>query len=228
MAQHVDGRGLGRWAILDPKNLDHEAPVKTLVSKQDVQWDGAGQPVLNQDKVGGCTGFTIADILNTPRFARCRRRLLRTGYLGNSDGLAFYHDATVLDGFKGTYPPVDTGSTGTAAAKGAQKRGFWDGYGHTFSFEAFLANLQRQPLMVGTLWTRGMSDPDGKGVIEPTGDIDGGHEWMACRIDWARNLVGGLNHWTPEWGVKGRFWIPIPQMQWLLSQQGDVVVPHPV
>lgn len=226
--QHLHGNGLGRWAILDPRNRDYEAPVRKLASKKDVRWDADDQPVLDQGNVGGCTGFTTADILNCPLFAQSRfTGLRRRGYLGNGEALQFYADATRLDGFKGVYPPNDTGSTGTAAAKAAQRRGYWGGYAHTFTFEAFLANLQRQPLMIGTLWTEGMSDPDSKGVIRPAGELVGGHEWGAMRIDWARERIGALNHWTTQWGINGRFWLSFSDMEWLLGQQGDVVVPHP-
>lgn len=229
MAQHIHGLGLGRWAHLDPENRDYETPIRTLAARKSVQWDADDQPVLNQGDVGGCTGFTVADVLNTPLFAHSRKRgMRRDGYLGDADGLQFYSDATRLDGFQGVYPPNDTGSTGTSAAKGAQKRGFWGAFGHTFSFEAFLANLQRQPVMMGTLWTESMSDPTSEGLVKVQGDPVGGHEWAAMRLDWSLERICGLNHWTSEWGVNGRFWVSFADMEWLINQQGDVVVPHPV
>lgn len=225
MQSHV-GNGLGRWAILDPRNRDFDAR-RTLTAKRSVVWDGSTQPVLDQKDVGGCTGFTVADVLNTPMFAKSRARGGKKGFLTNADALKFYHQATVNDEFDGTYPPVDTGSTGTAAAKAAKQARFWSSYGHTFTFESFLANLQQQPVMLGTAWTEGMSDPR-RGVVRPSGEIVGGHEYMACRIDWARGMVGCLNHWTKDWGVNGRFWVALADMEWLLAQDGDVVVPKPV
>lgn len=226
MAQHADGHGLGRWAIFDPRNKAYSADRK-LTTLNPVKWDSASQPVLDQGEVGACTGFSVADILNMPTFEQSRRRKIKAGYLSNTDGLAFYHDATVYDGFKGTFPPNDTGSTGTAAANGAKKRGWWDYYGHTFSFSSFLANLQKQPVMVGTLWSESMMDPNRLGIVRVTGLLEGGHEWVACRYDPGRRLVGGLNHWSRDWGVSGRFWIPVDDMQWLIEEQGDVVVPRP-
>lgn len=228
MAQHVDGHGLGRWAVLDPANRAFDAG-RRLTTLKTVRWDSPNQPILDQGEVGACTGFAVANLLNMPAFARNRHRV-KSGYMNNGDGLSFYHLATVRDGFRGTYPPIDTGSTGTAAAGGAKSLGYWTYYGHTFSMSSFLANLQTQPVMMGTLWTRGMMDPDRNGVIHVTGDIDGGHEWAACRYNASTHMVGGLNQWTREWGLSGRFWIPADEVAWLLAkaQSGDVVVPRPI
>jgi hypothetical protein len=226
MAQQHDGFGLGRWAVQDPQNLKYNAARK-LTTLNPVRWDSDAQPVLDQGELGACTTFTVDDILNTPMFMRNRKRVVRSGFLDNNMALSLYHDATVLDGFKGTYPPVDTGSTGAAAARAAKRRGFWDYYGYTRSFVSFLANLQKQPVMVGTLWTDGMTDPDRNGIVSITGDLVGGHEWMACRYDPRRRLVCGLNHWSKDWGLKGRFWVPVDEMEWLIKEGGDVVVPRP-
>lgn len=225
MQQH-DGHGLGRWAISDTQSLDYRyrAPVRRRAVLHN-----ADAPSLDQGDVGACVGFTCADLLNTSKFAKSRRRPQnRRTYFQNDSGLGFYSYATMLDEWPERYPPVDFGTTVTAGAKAMQKSGYIDRYEWAFTFEDFLAALERQPVMLGTLWTSGMSDPDVAGLVRPTGELVGGHAYMAFGVNYVSERIRCRNHWTEEWGYKGDFFLTFSDLYWLLGEQGECVVPIPV
>jgi hypothetical protein len=187
-------------------------------------------PVLNQAKVGGCVGFTGADILNTALFAPVRRARHGSRLFGNQDGLTFYHLATIADGLPGTYPPVDKGSTGLGLAKALQQLGLIDRYTHAFGFDHFRTAIATQPVAVGTLWTNDMFQPDADGLIHvgalTDDNVAGGHEYMVRGINYETKRVRMRNHWTKTWGVGGEADIGFDDFEALLANGGDVVVLH--
>lgn len=194
-----------------------------------VDWDDDA-PISDQGQVGACTGFTALDLMNNHVFRG--NRLHRSGtdvLLPNGKGLDFYHQATLRDGLaNNTYPPTDEGSSGLGAAKALKFEKFITTYTHGFSMDDFLAALQHQPVMVGTVWTSGMFDPDKTGLIRPTGTKEGGHEYGAFGYNPATQLIKFRNHWTASWGFHGRFFMRASDFEKLLANQGDVTIPAPV
>lgn len=224
MAHHP---GLGRWAFTDPRS--NEFPFLGTARRRSVLHD-ADADILDQDGVGACVGFTCADILNTSKFYKSRRRPQgRRDYFENDSGFGFYSYATLLDEWPGEqWKPDDTGTTVTSGAEAMRKSGYIDRYEWAWDFGGFLAALERQPVMLGTLWTSGMDDPDSKGLIRPTGDLVGGHAFMAFGVNYVTERLRCRNHWTPEWGHEGDFYLTFKDMEWLIGEQGEVVVPIPV
>lgn len=164
----------------------------------------------------------MAQCLNTDAFATSRP----ASYLNEDDALKLYHEATVLDGFPGTYPPDDPGSSGVAVAKAAKKIGYLTAYKHAFGFAHFCGALQLQPVIVGTNWTNGMFKPNKAGFVKPTGSIAGGHEYLALGIDYATQTLTFLNSWSDTWGpLGGRFLMSFADFGKLLANQGDVTAP---
>lgn len=194
-------------------------------------------PVLNQGDLGGCVGWTGADICNTDMFKPLRDRVKGGNFFDDTDGKNFYHLATVADNISGHYPPDDTGSSGLGLAKALKKLGYINNYTHCFSWNSYLTAIASQPIAAGVLWTNTMYDPDKNGVIR-VGDltdenISGGHEFMirGRNADTKLNLC--RNHWEPSWDQKtigpkmpGEFWLPDPDLQLLLKNQGDITVLH--
>lgn len=220
---------LGRVLDHDARSLNFRTTYTLAGPLKAVDWDDAA-PISDQGEVGACTGFTALDLMNNHVFAGNRRRATGSdALLPNAKGLDFYHQATVRDGISGnTYPGVDEGSSGLGAAKGLKFERFIASYTHAFGIDDFLAALQHQPVMVGTLWTEGMFDPDAKGLIRPTGSPQGGHEYGAFGYDPSTTLIKFRNHWTDQWGVMGRFYMLVKDFSRLLSQQGDVTIPTPI
>ena len=60
------------------------------------------------------------------------------------------------------------------------------GYTWTFTFDAFLQALSRQPVLLGTDWYEGMTTPDDQGIAHPTGRHQGGHEYLASGISFVK------------------------------------------
>lgn len=219
--------GLGHWKAPDPRSQNYL--YRATVRRRSVLHAADG-PILDQDGVGACGGFFDADILNTAKFYRSRRRPLhRIGYLGDEAGFNFYSAATLLDEWPDEkWPPDDVGTSMTGCAKALQKAGYIDRYEWADDFPMFLAALERQPVGLGTLWTSGMDDPDSKFLIRPTGDLEGGHAFMAFGVNYTSQRIKCRNHWTDGWGDDGDFYVSFADMEWLISQGGEVVVPIPV
>lgn len=217
---------LGCWLQggKDPRNRNY--PYRDVPARRSIT-HAAGAPISDQNGYNACVGYTCLDTINYAKFSRNRRRINHnTRFLPNPTGLTFYSIATRLDAWPGeAYPPDDTGSTVLAGAKALQQFGFIPSYRWAFTFADFLAAVEQQPVMVGTLWTSGMSDPDQTGLIRPTGSLDGGHAYSVRGVSFARELLRIRNHWGSDWGIKGEAFISFADMQWLLSQQGEVLVP---
>lgn len=228
---------LGRKVEHDSRSLQFAVEEPRKLKEVDV-FHADEAPILDQGQVGGCVGFTGADILNTDFFRSVRNQHNSGNYFNDDDGLRFYHDATVSDSYPGTYPPNDTGSSGLGLAKALKKAGFITRYKHCFAWRSFQTAVQSQPVALGTVWTNSMFKPDKNGVLKVgtinDANIAGGHEYMARGISYTRGLVLCRNHWNATWDtseaykdggkVPGEFWITFADMQKLLANQGDCTV----
>lgn len=177
------------------------------------------RPNPNQ-RIGNCTGCQKAMAFNTQGH-RKRGRIL-----GMAEADRIYSLATTLDPWDGSYPPVDTGSSGLAAAKAAQKLGYGGEYRWLFggADEVVQALQHGLPVGIGAWWYEGGFNPKpepGGGVrIEMTGRRVGGHQWSARAYDERRDLVGG-RCW---WGGFKDFWIRRDHLDELLADNGDAHV----
>lgn len=212
---------LGRVVEHDPRSRQFMAA--QAPAQRSVLWPHHA-PVLDQGNLGSCTGNAMAQLLNTDPFAKSRPH---GGYLTEADAVQLYELATHLDGISGnTYPPHDEGSSGLGAAKAGVKLKYFTGYKHAFGFDHFAAALQLQPVIVGTDWTEGMFKPDSKGYVHPTGQVAGGHEFLALGISWETKTLIFLNSWSSNWGpMGGRFLMNFADFQGLLANQGDATAP---
>jgi len=178
--------------------------------------------IFDQGQVGSCTGNAALGCLATGPFYDT----VPAGVIAWSEeeALNLYAYATRLDDQPGQYPPDDTGSDGLAVAKACVASGLISGYQHAFSPLAALSALQTRPLIVGTDWYEGMYEPDQYGVVQATGLVAGGHEYVMDEYDAARQLVGFQNSWGEDWGQGGRFYMSVEMFSFLLSRAGDVTI----
>ena len=204
---------LGRVVQHDPRSFGFPATLGVLKTVTHRHYGG----VLDQGSTGSCTGNAAADALNTVPLRNGRRLLTEV------DARTLYHEATVLDGFPGTWPPTDTGSSGLAVAKAVVKAGWATGYTHAFGLDQCLAALVLAPVIVGTNWHQDMFTPDTAGYLHPTGAVVGGHEYALIGLDVARKRVTMLNSWSASWGRNGRAHITFADLGTLLADSGDVV-----
>jgi hypothetical protein len=173
-------------------------------------------PNLNQCH-GECTG-----VAKSMEFNAVGNR--RKGHvLKMDDAHKIYSLASLkFDPWDGGWPPEDTGSSGLAAAKAAQQLGLGGSYRHVFRGADEVVQLiqQGRAVNVGTWWTWGMFEPDEDGIIEPTGGMAGGHQYLARGYDLDRDLVK-LRCW---WGWYRDVWIRRDHLNDLLMDDGDAHV----
>lgn len=222
--QSVPGKSLGRHVEHDPQSRAYGIVTAKvpLVSVRHIRHG----IIFNQGDLGSCTGNAGAGCINTVPLWTKGNRLLH-----ESDAITIYGKATVIDGFPGSYPPDDTGSSGLAVCKVMKTMGLITSYLHAFGIDAALQALMKRSFMTGINWYEGFDNPDAAGIVKKTGQIRGGHE-IECN-QYVSNksgnpmdaLLGFNNSWGVSWGIKGRFYMTVRTFADLLAEEGDVTVP---
>ena len=140
---------------------------------------------------------------------------------GNSNVIP---DVSLHVGDPGTYPPNDTGSDGLSVAKAAQQLGAIAGYTHAFGLDHVLGAAMTGPLIIGTRWHSDMFNPDPRGVVHPTGPVEGGHEYCLDAVYAEAKMLRFLNSWSKSWGANGYFYMSFADFSTLLADHGDAVL----
>ncbi len=222
---------LGRHVQHDPRSLRYAHGVLPKSVIKTVDWTRRA-PIFDQGNLGSCTGNAAAGLLGTDSAARAG--LTSVTISGNvlpvDEALAVqvYLLGTQLDSFQGAYPPDDTGSSGLGVAKALVRLGLATKYSHAFSLDALKSALQTGPVMVGTVWVQSMFDVDsGTGYVQVDrkSQVAGGHEYVISAYDASTGAFRLDNSWGEDWGIRGSAWLAQPDLQWLLSRDGDVTVP---
>jgi hypothetical protein len=159
-----DGGPLGRHVHHDERSWAYRRPA--TIAREDLR------PVLHrrhghiydQGHLGSCTGNALAGALMTDPLYRPHHNY------AEKTAVRLYSRATALDGFDGTYPPDDTGSSGLAVCKAAQGYGMISSYEWAMGITDALAALQRGPVITGVNWRTGYDYPDSNGLVRLTGE----------------------------------------------------------
>jgi len=145
------------------------------------------------------------------------------------DAVALYELETKIDNSQipGSYPPEDTGSTGPWSMEALKKQGKIRSYQHTTSLHTALALLNTGPISIGVSWFNSMFTPDSTDTIhvDPDSGLGGGHQVCVVADDVEEQRVLIRNSWGPSWGDQGHAWLSWSDLEWLLSEGGDVVQP---
>jgi hypothetical protein len=216
------GKRLGRHVEHDPRSRNfafkaaEDAVLKSITHRH---FGG----VLDQGNLGSCTGNACAGAINTIPLHHKQERVLR-----EPDALDLYEVATVVDEFPGQYPPEDTGSSGLAVAKAAQQKGYISSYQHAFSLNDALAALMTGPIIVGVNWYEGFDTPNPHGLVEISGQIRGGHEFVVRGYHRHQRVSDSLliadNSWGLGYGERGRFIFTVATFNRLLNEDGDATI----
>lgn len=215
-----EGARLGRNMWLDARSLAYmvENDVHEMgKSLADQSWERV-LVVLDQGQLGSCTGNAGTGALGTrPFFDSVGDVLPSTSDAAEAEKFAvqLYSDATVADGYPGTYPPDDTGSSGLAICKVLKNRGTIKGYRFARSAYGFLRLLQNGPVLQGMPWYEAFFQPDKDGFIDAdphwaSSGVAGGHEVEAVGVeldssDAFNSVITYVNSWGTSWGDSGRF-----------------------
>jgi hypothetical protein len=213
---------LGRHMWLDGRSLpymvERQANVmgQALVSKQ---WERI-IPILDQGQLGSCCPNAGTGALGTqPFYDKVGKVALGPRSNSAQDDERFavhlYSDATKVDPFPGSWPPVDTGTAALAIAKVLKTRGTISGYQWARSALGLLQLLQTGPVLIGMPWHEAFFSPDQRGFIDSgphwsTSGIAGGHEIEAVGVDidakdLSNSVITACNSWGSSWSDVGRF-----------------------
>lgn len=222
---HHGGR-LGRHIEHDPRSRAYALSDDLLPRTYTSATHAVSIPVLDQGNLGSCTGNAAealvgADPLYGAIPATVATRPTGDAIADEQQAIALYTAATRLDGIQGVYPPTDTGSTGLAVAKAAQKAGLISGYQHALSLDATLKALTAAPLIIGANWYDGFDSPTPQGLVRISGSVRGGHEFLLYGIDAETKTVLARNSWGTGWGVAGCFSFSFDDLGRLLDEDGD-------
>lgn len=215
------GMRLGRNQWLDGRSLAHMVENNAQeMSKglQDQHWDRV-LVILDQGHLGSCTGNAGTGALGTQPFYDAVGSSVLPSVTDASAteqyAIQLYSDATVVDGYPGTYPPDDTGSSGLAICKVLKARGTISGYRWARSAYGLLRLLQSGPVLQGMPWYNAFFEPDNAGFIDsdptwPGSGRAGGHEveMLGVEIDTQdafNSVLIYANSWGSGWGDDGYF-----------------------
>lgn len=173
-------------------------------------WDFPADEPLDQRDTNHCAGFTIANFgINLPTY---------TTYT-NEDGHKFYYVIKEIEG----EPGKEYGATMRGAAKALRQLGIVEHY----AFAPDLASikwwlLNEGPLLVGTIWTRAMMEPDQNGIITVCNKIEGGHAYLIN--EWTEDdYIGIQNSWGNDWGKNGKAWIKATDFEKVFKMYGEAI-----
>jgi hypothetical protein len=216
-----EGMRLGRNRWLDGRSLSYMVENDARAMGQALgnhQWERV-LAILDQGDLGSCTGNAGTGALGTqPLYDAVGKSVLpAAGDVAAAQRFAIqlYADATVADGYPGTYPPEDTGSSGLAICKVLKSRGTITSYRHARSPYGLLRLLQAGPVLQGMPWYNAFFQPDSAGFIDAdqtwTGSGQaGGHEVEAVGVeideqDAFNSVITYANSWGTGWGDAGYF-----------------------
>jgi hypothetical protein len=209
--------GLGRLIQQDRKNLEHPMPLVQVPSGvRRRMWNSAA--VLDQGGTPQCVGYAGwgwlagGPVVNHPKFSPAD----------------LYHWAQDEDEWPGdNYEGTST----LGLMKALKKRGYIEDYVWAHDAETLVAWILTQgPVLVGTSWYMGMSNPDRSDFLELSGENVGGHEWRIIGADRdkkcpnsKRGAVRMVNSWGRGWSDNGRAWLSFDDLDRLIKEDGEAV-----
>lgn len=199
---------LGRIHKPDPRDLIY--PMRAAIKPAPVfthMWEPG--PVMDQGDVAACVGFAWE------AWMRCTP-LPSNPPPGPID---IYHRALELDDLDGE---DYNGTTVRAGAQVMEEAGHLKQYVWARDVETIRDFvLIRGPVVMGTNWYEGMSNPSFLNYLKPTGDVIGGHAYMIFGYSSSRDAFRMQNSWGSGFGWNGRAWIKSRDLARLLDEDGE-------
>lgn len=213
-------RTLGRLVNFDDRSRDY--PVRDLVEgAQPRNGIWACQTFLNQGREGACVGYACAhELASEPAPVAVDASLARTIYLA----------AQRIDPWEGgAYPgarPQYEGSSVLAGANVLRARGHVPEYRWAFGLkDMVLAVGHLGPAIIGVNWYDGMFDVDQDFFVRVRGDRAGGHAILVTGVNVEMRSFLLHNSWGTGWGRYGQAYISWDDMERLLHEDGESVIP---
>lgn len=171
-------------------------------------WDYPSEP-LNQLETNHCVGFSMAAFgINLPT---------NTNYT-DEDGHNFYYLCKEEEGL----PLEENGCYMRSGAKVLKNLGKINTYAFAPDLESILWWLvNKSPLMVGTVWTGEMFEPNPDNIITIGGSTFGHHAYLVNEVK--DGYLGIQNSWGKGWGKNGKAYISIEDFGKLFLQDGEAI-----
>lgn len=208
-------RIFGRLPSFDERsrNFPIRSLIPALAPRRSYTWKV--YTVLDQGAEGSCTGHAVA------HEAAARPSVVKG--ITHATAVQIYYRARQLDEWPGENYE---GSSVLAAMKAGTEKGWYTQYRWAFGEEDLaLAIGYKGPAVLGINWYTGMSDPDSKGIIKPTGRVEGGHAILCNGYNVKTGLYRLHNSWSADWGINGECFIAATDLADLLSEQGEACIP---
>jgi hypothetical protein len=212
---------LDRHPYFDPESRSPEYRARSLIgptARYRRIWRVRVDP-LDQGREGACVGFACAGLLAATPIRHT---------VSNASALSLYRKAREVDEEEGRY--YSSGATVLAGMKACHRLGLYKKYVWNFGIDDTIDWIVRKgPVILGIDWHVSMYDPEPSGLIKVEGDIAGGHAIMANGY-WPNHPEFGdclilTNSWGPDWGVRGKGFLPIDSAAHLHNQGGESVAP---
>jgi len=176
---------------------------------------------LDQGGEGSCVGFACAhELAARPVEVAVDTQMARS----------IYFDAQRIDPWPGgAYPgatPYYEGSSVLAGAKVLQNRGYVPEYRWAFGLQDLILSVSwLGPAVIGVNWYEQMLKVDSNGFVRIGGDVAGGHAIMVRGVNVAKRAFVLRNSWGSRWGRFGEAFISWADMDRLLHEDGEAMIP---
>lgn len=174
--------------------------------------------ILDQGSTPGCVGFSQATWAATAPHG--------SGRMTDAIGTQVYQLAKFRDEYAGENYD---GSSVLGGCEAALKDKQWStSYYWARTADEILTALQIHSVIFGIDWYTGMFHPDSNGLIQISGQVEGGHAISGSAYRRDKNgttLIRLDNSWGPGWGIKGSAFIMLDDIMQLMAAQGECAVP---
>ena len=176
---------------------------------------------LNQGNEGSCVGFSMAHEL------RARPVPIKAG---RSLARRIYFQAQKRDEWPGgAYPgasPFYEGTSILAGIKILKRMGYIEEYRWAFGLEdLILAVGYLGPVILGINWYESMFSTLGCNYVHVFGNVAGGHAILCKGVNVKHRWFRLHNSWGTKWGFQGDAFVTWNEMERLLHEQGEAVIP---
>ena len=217
---------------------NHDPLSRGFVARQvtpEFRWGDLRPQVRLKRNVGIYTQRVGSCVLNTSFGIQSTKPNIHR-YTSQANIEKFYELTTARDPFPGQWyrdgrpGSEDTGTDLNSACKVLRDAGKVKRWEHIFTgVQGVLQVLSSgQPVGTGNQWTYPMFNPDSSGLVHPTGDVAGGHEWEWVGYDLETRRLWGANSWGTTFGVAGYFCMDFDEYDGLVMNHGDAHVVYPV
>jgi len=200
-------------------------PIMELISKEKLprSYTWKCDQHLDQGSDGACVGFSMVHelIARPSEIKNLNEKFAKENV---------YWEAQKIDPWSGgSYPsasPFYEGTSVLAGIKIIQKLGYIDSYRWAFSLDDLIMAVGYSgPAVIGIPWYFGMFDVHPCGHLHVSGNNVGGHAILVKGVNVKNKTFTLHNSWGSSWGNNGDALISWDEMERLLKENGEAVIP---